>query len=190
MDGTANLDVHTLGIIGLAVGATIALSFTLLSMVLRGMLALHIWAGAFWLLTLAGLAEGYDENGTFLSAIVGSVLIAAANGAMLGGIAVHIKYPLRWRWPALLIAAFLAIQVAFFIAPPPQAVEATVFGVKSIIGRSNYLSDVNIEKELSLNVIKQLKSNKTLKATLDDEETKAAFISALKNFVDELEQNK
>jgi TusA-related sulfurtransferase len=43
---------------------------------------------------------------------------------------------------------------------------------------------------MSLNVIKQLKSNKTLKATLDDEETKSAFISALKNFVDELEQNK
>ncbi|PTR30855.1 diguanylate cyclase (GGDEF)-like protein [Luteibacter sp. OK325] len=133
MDGTANLDVHTLGIIGLAVGATIALSFTLLSLVLRGMLALHIWAAAFWLLTLAGLAEGYDENATFLSAIVGSVLIAFANGAMLGGIAIHIGFPLRWRWPALLIALFLAVQVAFLIAPPPQAVEATVFGMKSII---------------------------------------------------------
>lgn len=64
------------------------------------------------------------------------------------------------------------------------------FGVKSIINQSNYLSDVNIEREMALNVIKQLKSNKTLKATLDDEETKSAFISALKNFVDELEQNK
>ncbi|KIA93786.1 hypothetical protein OC25_12140 [Pedobacter kyungheensis] len=64
------------------------------------------------------------------------------------------------------------------------------FGVKNIINQSNYLTDVNIEREMSLNVIKQLKSNKTLKATLDDEETKAAFISALKNFVDELEQNK
>jgi TusA-related sulfurtransferase len=49
---------------------------------------------------------------------------------------------------------------------------------------------VNIEKEMSLNVIKQLKSNKTLKATLDDAETKNAFISALKNFVSELESNK
>src|SRR6202012_5839434 len=79
------------------------------------------------------LAEGYDENGTFLSAIVGIILITTANGAMLGGIAIHIKYPLRWRWPALLIGVFLAVQVAFFFAPPPQAVEATVFGVKSII---------------------------------------------------------
>ncbi|MDY0907283.1 hypothetical protein [Pedobacter sp. CFBP9032] len=64
------------------------------------------------------------------------------------------------------------------------------FGVKNIISQSNYLTNVNIEREMSLNVIKQLKSNKTLKATLDDEETKSAFISALKNFVDELEQNK
>lgn len=64
------------------------------------------------------------------------------------------------------------------------------FGVKNIINQSNYLTNVNIEREMSLNVIKQLKSNKTLKATLDDEETKSAFINALKNFVDELEQNK
>ena len=68
--------------------------------------------------------------------------------------------------------------------------ELSDFGVKNIINQSNYLTDVNIEREMSLNVIKQLKSNKTLKATLDDVETKTAFISALKNFVDELEQNK
>lgn len=64
------------------------------------------------------------------------------------------------------------------------------FSVKNMVNRSAYLSSVNIEKEMSLNVIKQLKSNKTLKATLDDEETKEAFISALKNFVSELEENK
>lgn len=64
------------------------------------------------------------------------------------------------------------------------------FSVKNMVGQSNYLSEVNLEKDLSLNVIKQLKSNKTLKATLDNEDTKAAFISALKNFVDELEDNK
>ncbi|TCV93271.1 diguanylate cyclase (GGDEF)-like protein [Luteibacter rhizovicinus] len=132
--GTAgHLDVYTLGIIGLAVGVTISLSFTLLSMVLRGMLALHIWAVSFWLLTLAGLAQGYDENTTFLSTIIGSVLIAVANGLMLMGIAYHIGYPLKTRWPAAVIALFLAIQVAFLIDPPPQQVEATVFGIKSIV---------------------------------------------------------
>ena len=64
------------------------------------------------------------------------------------------------------------------------------FSVKSIINQSNHLSNVNIEREMSLSVIKQLKSNKTLKSTLDDAETKAAFINALKNFVAELEENK
>ncbi|RZJ90017.1 MAG: hypothetical protein EOO20_09405 [Chryseobacterium sp.] len=64
------------------------------------------------------------------------------------------------------------------------------FSVKSIIQQSNYLTNINIEKEMSLNVIKQLKSNKTLKATLDDQETKSAFIGALKNFIDELESTK
>ncbi|EDM34695.1 hypothetical protein PBAL39_14099 [Pedobacter sp. BAL39] len=64
------------------------------------------------------------------------------------------------------------------------------FSVKSIVNQSTHLNNVNIEKEMSLNVIKQLKSNKTLKATLDDEETKGAFISALKNFISELEENK
>ena len=64
------------------------------------------------------------------------------------------------------------------------------FAVKHIVNQSTHLSNVNIEREMSLNVIKQLKSNKTLKATLDDEETKSAFISALKNFVAELEENK
>jgi len=64
------------------------------------------------------------------------------------------------------------------------------FSVKSIINQSNHLSNVNIEREMSLSVIKQLKSNKTLKSTLDDAETKTAFINALKNFVAELEENK
>lgn len=133
MDGVTGLDVHTLGVIGLAVGVTIALSFTLLSMVLRGMLALHIWAAAFWLLTAAGLAGGYDEKATFLSAIVGSALIAMANGAMLAGIAIHIGYPLRWRWPVLLIVFFLVIQAWFLAEPPSQAMEAAVFSGKSIV---------------------------------------------------------
>ncbi|QWT22261.1 GGDEF domain-containing protein [Bacillus sp. NP157] len=132
MDGTTGLDIHTLGIIGLAVGIAIALSFSLLSLVLRGMAALHVWAAAFWLLTLAGLAEGYDENGKFLSAIVGSALIALANAAMLVGIAMHLGRPLRWRWPGLVIALFLLIQAGFMLWPPSGAVESIVFGLKSV----------------------------------------------------------
>lgn len=62
------------------------------------------------------------------------------------------------------------------------------FGVKRLVQQSDYLRKLNIEREMYLNIIKQLKTNKTLKTTLDNEETKAAFISALKNFVQELEK--
>ncbi|UPG88564.1 GGDEF domain-containing protein [Luteibacter aegosomaticola] len=133
MDGVTGLDVHTLGIIGLAVGIAIALSFSLMSLVLRGMPALHVWAAAFWLLTFAGLAEGYEENGSFLSAIIGSALIALANAAMLVGIAIHLRRPLRWLWPVLVIALFLMIQVAFLAWPPSQPLESAVFGLKSVL---------------------------------------------------------
>ncbi|MBS7566728.1 type VI secretion system contractile sheath small subunit [Mucilaginibacter sp. Bleaf8] len=61
------------------------------------------------------------------------------------------------------------------------------FGVKRLVQQSNYLRKLNIEREMYLSIIKQLKTNKTLKTALDNEETRGAFISALKNFVKELE---
>lgn len=62
------------------------------------------------------------------------------------------------------------------------------FSVKKVVQQSNYLRKLNIEREMHMNIIKQLKTNKTLKTTLDNEETRVAFISALKSFVKELEQ--
>lgn len=64
------------------------------------------------------------------------------------------------------------------------------FSVKNIISQSQHLGNASIERDMSMSVIKQLKSNKTLKTTLDNEETRNAFINALKNFVSELEQSK
>jgi predicted component of type VI protein secretion system len=62
------------------------------------------------------------------------------------------------------------------------------FGVKNLVQQSSYLRKLNIERQMYLNIIKQLKTNKTLKSSLDNEETKAAFLNALKNFVQELEK--
>lgn len=64
------------------------------------------------------------------------------------------------------------------------------FSVKNVIANSQYLADVNVEKEMSASVIKQLKSNKTLKTTLENADTKQAFIEVLKGFIAELEDNK
>lgn len=63
------------------------------------------------------------------------------------------------------------------------------FAAKNMVKQSRHLNNVQIEKEMSISVLKQLKSNKTLQTTLGNDETKNAFISALKNFVRELEEN-
>jgi diguanylate cyclase (GGDEF)-like protein len=128
-----NLDLHTLGIIGIAVGVAISLSFTLLLMVLRGLPALRIWATSFWVLIAGAIAQGLDESGTPLSAIVGNGLIATANALMLMGIAVHVRYPLRWRWPLTYVALYVALQTALMLARPPPGIEAIVFGAHSVI---------------------------------------------------------
>ena len=128
-----NLDLHTLGVIGIAAGMSIALSFTLLGMVLRGMPALRIWALAFWVLTAAELAQGLDESGTPVSAILGNGLIAFANALMLMGIAVHLRYPLRWFWPLAYIGGYITLQFAFLQWPPPPRTEALAFGASSVV---------------------------------------------------------
>ncbi len=62
------------------------------------------------------------------------------------------------------------------------------FNVKSLIKQSKHLHKMNLEKDMYQNMIKQIKTNKTLKTTLNDQETKEAFLSALKSFVKELEK--
>ena len=62
------------------------------------------------------------------------------------------------------------------------------FNAKNLVQQSKYLHKLNIQREMYLNIMKQLKTNKTLKSTLDNAETKQAFIEALKNIVTELDQ--
>jgi diguanylate cyclase (GGDEF)-like protein len=128
-----HLDIYTLGVIGAAIGLALSVSFTLLGLVLRGLPALRIWATAFWVLTAAALAQGLNEEHSVLSAIVGSGLIALANALMLMGIAVHLRYPLRWRWPLAVVGLFIANQIWFYLSPPSQTVEALVFGAHSLV---------------------------------------------------------
>jgi len=62
------------------------------------------------------------------------------------------------------------------------------FAPKNLVQQSKYLHKLNIQREMYLNIMKQLKTNKTLKSTIDNAETKQAFIEALKNIVTELDQ--
>lgn len=128
-----HFDLFTLGVIGAAIGIAISISFTLLGLVLRGMPALRIWASAFWVITVAALAQGLNENGSLLSTIVGGGMIALANALMLMGIAIHLRYPLRWRWPMAVVALFLASQIDVYLSPPSQTVSALMFGAYSVV---------------------------------------------------------
>ena len=128
-----HFDLYTLGVIGAAIGIAISMSFTLLGLVLRGLPALRIWASAFWVLTAAALAQGLSANGSLLSTIVGGGMIALANALMLMGIAIHLRYPLRWRWPMAVVGLFVANQISIYLSPPSQTVSALMFGAYSVI---------------------------------------------------------
>jgi len=128
-----HFDLFTLGVIGAAIGIAISVSFTLLGLVLRGLPALRIWASAFWVITFAALAQGLNENGSLLSTIVGGGMIALANALMLMGIAIHLRYPLRWRWPMAVVALFVANQISVYLSPPSATVSALMFGGYSVV---------------------------------------------------------
>ena len=64
------------------------------------------------------------------------------------------------------------------------------FGVKGIINQSAFLKDNAVQKEEYLKVIKQLKSNKILKAALTDPDAKQALLDAIQGMVSELQNNK
>jgi len=64
------------------------------------------------------------------------------------------------------------------------------FSARNLTQQSDFLSNISVQKDLSASVIKQLKSNKTLKSAIENAETKEAFINVLKNFIAELEANK
>lgn len=63
------------------------------------------------------------------------------------------------------------------------------FDIKNITNKSEYLKNLNLENDAYLKIIKQLKSNKSLKTVIENPETKAAFINSLKALVAELDEN-
>ena len=63
------------------------------------------------------------------------------------------------------------------------------FDVKNLINQSSYLKNLNIENDAYLRIIKQLKTNKSLKNVIENPETKNAFVNALKALASELEEN-
>ena len=63
------------------------------------------------------------------------------------------------------------------------------FSVKNMVQQSGTLGNLKLENDTYLNIIRQLKTNKTLKATLENPETRQAFAAALENLAKELQQH-
>ena len=64
------------------------------------------------------------------------------------------------------------------------------FGARGITNQSNFLKDLDMQKNDYAKVIKQLKANKALKTVLDNPETKASFIQALQAMAQEIDDAK
>ncbi len=62
------------------------------------------------------------------------------------------------------------------------------FDAKNLTNQSAFLKNLDIEYGAYLKIIKQLKSNKSLANVIQNPETKAAFINALKSLVSELDE--
>ncbi|MBN2484891.1 MAG: hypothetical protein JXB34_02850 [Bacteroidales bacterium] len=62
------------------------------------------------------------------------------------------------------------------------------FGLKGITNKSSFLKELTQESQQYRKMVKQLKTNKILKAALTDPEAKTALISAIKGLIAELNQ--
>jgi len=60
------------------------------------------------------------------------------------------------------------------------------FTAKNITAQSNYLNSLSVEQEQYSKILKQLKANKVLRSMLENEETRQAFLEALKTLSQEL----
>lgn len=61
------------------------------------------------------------------------------------------------------------------------------FDTKSLTNQSAYLKNLSLENDAYLKIIKQLKTNKSLKNVIENPESKAAFVNALKALAFEIE---
>jgi hypothetical protein len=62
------------------------------------------------------------------------------------------------------------------------------FGTKGIANQSKFIQEIANKEDTYLKIVKELKSNKALQATLANKETKQAFLTALAAMIKQLEE--
>ena len=61
------------------------------------------------------------------------------------------------------------------------------FDVKNLTNQSPFLKNLDLENDAFLKILKQLKSNKSLKNVVENAETKEAFVNSLKSLIAEID---
>lgn len=64
------------------------------------------------------------------------------------------------------------------------------FGTKGITSQSAFLKDLSVQKDQSLKMVKQLKTNKLLKGVIEDKDAKQAYINSLLALIQEIDDAK
>jgi hypothetical protein len=64
------------------------------------------------------------------------------------------------------------------------------FGVKGIINQSEFLKELAAQKEQNQKIIKQLKTNKLLQKSLENEDYKVALLNSINALIKELNESK
>lgn len=64
------------------------------------------------------------------------------------------------------------------------------FGTKGITSQSKFLTNLETEKDQYQKIMRQLKTNKILKAALDDPDAKNALLDTIQDLITELENEK
>jgi predicted component of type VI protein secretion system len=64
------------------------------------------------------------------------------------------------------------------------------FKASSMVAQSPFLQDLNAQKEEYQKLVKQIKTNKLVRNVIENPETKASFMAALQNLIQELDNNK
>lgn len=62
------------------------------------------------------------------------------------------------------------------------------FTPKSLTQKSNYLQELSMQQEQYNKIVRQLKNNKILRNMLENDQSRAAFVQALKDVAQELEK--
>ncbi len=64
------------------------------------------------------------------------------------------------------------------------------FKASNMVNQSSFLQGLNNQKEDYQKIMKQLKTNKLVKNVIENPDTKASFMNALQNLIQELDANK